>query len=94
MSQQPKPRNPARQGICKTVHTFSLICFLQLAYGCPYPPPGCDIKGNISFDSGEKIYHMPGDEFYDSTFIDQAKGERWFCTEDEAMENGWRKSKK
>jgi hypothetical protein len=25
--------------------------------GCVRRPPGCDIKGNISFDSGEKIYH-------------------------------------
>ena len=94
MSQQSRPGNQARQGISMTVHIFSLVCFLQLAYGCPDHPPGCAIKGNKSFVTGEKIYHMPGGEFYDRTVINKAKGERWFCTEDEAMANGWRKSKK
>src|SRR3989344_7632586 len=55
---------------------------------------GCIIKGNISFSTGEKIYHMPGQEYYDKTAIDESKGERWFCTEKEAQDAGWRKSKK
>lgn len=53
---------------------------------------GCLIKGNIS-SSGEKIYHMPGQRYYDKTKIDESAGERWFCTEDEAVSAGWRKSK-
>lgn len=52
----------------------------------------CQIKGNIS-SSGEKIYHMPGQRYYDKTVIDETKGERWFCTEGEAQQAGWRKSK-
>lgn len=52
----------------------------------------CIIKGNIS-SSGEKIYHMPGQHFYDKTVIDESKGERWFCSEQEAISSGWRKSK-
>ena len=55
---------------------------------------GCAIKGNISFSTGEKIYHMLGQEYYDKTSIDESKGERWFCTEEEAQKAGWRKSKK
>jgi len=51
------------------------------------------IKGNISKTTGEKIYHVPGGEFYDETVIDEAAGERWFCTEQEAIEAGWRRSK-
>jgi micrococcal nuclease len=51
------------------------------------------IKGNISTTTGEKIYHVPGGEFYDKTVIDEAAGERWFCTEQEALEAGWRRSK-
>lgn len=51
------------------------------------------IKGNIS-SSGEKIYHVPGGEYYDKTVIDEAKGERWFCTEAEAVAAGWRRSKR
>ncbi len=52
------------------------------------------IKGNISVSTGEKIYHVPGAEFYDRTIIDEAKGERWFCTEAEALAAGWRRSKR
>ena len=63
-------------------------------HGCAEPPPGCVIKGNISWRSGEKIYHLPGQQYYDSTVISPAQGERWFCTEAEALENGWRKSKR
>lgn len=59
--------------------------------GCVTPPANCLIKGNIS-SSGEKIYHVPGGAFYNQTIIDPSKGERWFCTEQEAIANGWRKS--
>jgi hypothetical protein len=62
--------------------------------GCDVPPPGCDIKGNISYSTGEKIYHLPGGEFYDRTKIAPGKGEAWFCTEEEARANGWRRSKR
>jgi len=61
--------------------------------GCVAPPPGCAIKGNISSSSGEKIYHVPGQRYYEQTKIEPDKGERWFCTEEEAIANGWRKSK-
>jgi hypothetical protein len=61
--------------------------------GCTYHPDGCDIKGNISIATGEKIYHVPGGEFYDACVISPDYGERWFCTEQEAIDNGWRKSK-
>jgi micrococcal nuclease len=50
------------------------------------------IKGNISQNSGEKIYHVPGQENYEPTRINEAAGERWFCTESEAVSAGWRKA--
>ena len=60
----------------------------------PTPPQrgtrdGCHIKGNINGE-GERIYHVPGSPSYDDTRIDDDKGERWFCTEDEARREGWR----
>lgn len=58
--------------------------------GCLEPRPGCEIKGNFR---KEKIYHLPGQRWYDETKIDPDNGERWFCTESEAVENGWRKAK-
>lgn len=51
-------------------------------------PNGCPIKGNIS--SGGKIYHAPWSPWYGRTKINEAKGERWFCGEDEALAAGWR----
>jgi endonuclease YncB( thermonuclease family) len=55
------------------------------------PPnrPDCRIKGNIN-SKGERIYHVPGSSGYPSTEIDPTRGERWFCTEDEARAAGWR----
>lgn len=52
----------------------------------------CDIKGNISYNSGERIYHVPGQTYYDETVIDEAYGERWFCSESAAVSAGWRKA--
>ena len=51
----------------------------------------CTIKGNIS-SIGEKIYHMTGCGSYNKTVIDESKGEKWFCTEQEAIAAGWRKA--
>jgi endonuclease YncB( thermonuclease family) len=48
----------------------------------------CLIKGNIS-ENG-RIYHVPGGRYYQRTQIDETKGERWFCTEEEARAAGWR----
>lgn len=59
--------------------------------GCEVQQPGCDIKGNINRE-GEKIYHVPGGRDYNKTEIDPGKGERWFCSADEAVANGWRAS--
>lgn len=54
---------------------------------------GCLIKGNVS-SKDERIYHVPGGEFYDQTRIDPLKGERMFCSEAEARAAGWRRSKR
>ena len=52
----------------------------------------CNIKGNVN-TRGERIYHMPGQKYYDETRISASHGERWFCTEEEARAAGWRASK-
>lgn len=54
---------------------------------------GCVIKGNISYSTGEKIYHLPGCGSYDKTVINQSAGERWFCSEQDAQAAGWRRAK-
>jgi hypothetical protein len=65
---------------------------LSAAGQLTYPTDQCVIKGNVSYDTGEQIYHLPGQKYYDSTVIDPRYGERWFCTEEDAINNGWRKS--
>lgn len=57
------------------------------------PDPACRIKGNISA-SGIRIYHVPGQKFYDRTGIRPAQGERWFCSEAQARASGWRAAKR
>jgi endonuclease YncB( thermonuclease family) len=53
--------------------------------------PDCAIKGNIARD-GERIYHVPGGRYYGVTAMSLEAGERWFCTEAEAVAAGWRRS--
>jgi hypothetical protein len=54
---------------------------------------GCTIKGNIS-RNGDRIYYLPGTQGYDKTRIVERDGERWFCSEEEAVAGGWRKSRR
>jgi len=78
--------------------TFLVILILASSIagaGCGKPKE-CLIKGNINV-KGQKIYHMPisedgedYDAFYDKTVIDESKGEKWFCTKEEAEKAGWR----
>ena len=60
----------------------------------PPPPAGqtCVIKGNIS-GSG-RIYHVPGQEHYGRTRINESNGERWFCSRAEAEAAGWRAARR
>jgi endonuclease YncB( thermonuclease family) len=51
-------------------------------------PQGCAIKGNISGNG--QIYHVPWSPWYGKVKIDEARGERWFCSEADAIAAGWR----
>ena len=53
------------------------------------PSNGCTIKGNIN-GKGERIYHTPASRWYERTVIDESKGERWFCSREQAEQAGWR----
>ncbi|WP_352542087.1 hypothetical protein [Mesorhizobium sp. M0018] len=52
----------------------------------------CDIKGNVSIDTGEHIYHVPGQKYYSQTIIRAGIRGSWFCSEAEARAAGWRKA--
>lgn len=51
-------------------------------------PTGCAIKGNIS--ARGRLYHMPWSPWYAKVKIDERRGERWFCSEADAVAAGWR----
>jgi hypothetical protein len=79
-----------------SMRIFIVIILLVLigAIAPDFVPPliGCGIKGNISQNTGERIYHVPGQKYYSATKINLLKGERWFCSEEVARAAGWRKS--
>ena len=51
-------------------------------------PDGCPIKGRVS-EIG-RVYVLPWSPSYDRVKVRTAKGERWFCSEDEARAAGWK----
>jgi endonuclease YncB( thermonuclease family) len=54
---------------------------------------GCVIKGNIN-SKGDHIFHIPGQRDYQRTKISGGKGERWFCSVEEAIAAGWRPARR
>lgn len=52
------------------------------------------IKGNISRNDSDRIYHVPGQNDYEATRINENAGERWFCTESDAVAAGWRRAQR
>ena len=65
----------------------------MLPPGCPSEPSPLPaesvIKGNVNWSV--RIYHMPGSRDCDKVVINRDKGERYFCSEEEARACGWRK---
>ena len=52
-------------------------------------PNGCPVKGPILSSRG-KVYLMPWSRKYARYRIRARRGERWFCSEQEAIEAGWK----
>ena len=51
------------------------------------------IKGSVESRTGERVYHVPGGLFYSTTVVTESEGDRWFCTEAEAIAAGWERAK-
>ena len=71
-----------------------LALAILIAMSPDWPGRNCTIKGNVAQDTGERIYHLPGQEYYEETTIRFYRGERWFCSEAEAVAAGWRRSRR
>ncbi len=53
-------------------------------------PKGCPIKGKVAGrGEGAKTYHLPWSPTYDRIRVISSRGERWFCSEDEARGAGF-----
>jgi len=79
----------SREGIWQNVQEMKNTSGNDCPEGCMIQTAGCLVKGNINAQQ-DKIYHLPGsDEYYD-VVVNPSKGERWFCTIREAIQNGWR----
>jgi uncharacterized protein YgiM (DUF1202 family) len=53
----------------------------------------CTIKGNVN-SKGNRIYHLPGGQFYKRIKIKRREGDRCFKTEEQAKKSGFRRSKR
>lgn len=62
----------------------------QIASAVQHAPQGCPIKGNVTPNG--RIYHMPWGRWYAKVKMDGHPEKRWFCSETEAQQAGWRPS--
>jgi endonuclease YncB( thermonuclease family) len=51
-------------------------------------PDGCPIKGQVS--GGSRVYVLPWSADYERVRVQKARGERWFCSEQEAVAAGFK----
>lgn len=66
---------------------------LASASGPVAPSPDCTIKGNVN-TSGECIYHRPTSRWYAKIKMNIVRGERWFCSVEEAEAAGCRETRR
>lgn len=52
-------------------------------------PDFCVIKGTIN-EQNQRVFYVPSDAAYESIVVDPARGERMFCSDDQAILRGWR----
>lgn len=53
-------------------------------------PDGCPIKGQVA--SGAKVYVLPWSPEYSKVRVRTTRGERWFCSEQDARAAGWKQA--
>jgi endonuclease YncB( thermonuclease family) len=51
-------------------------------------PDGCPIKGSVR--GGRRLYVVPWARGYEQVRVTRSRGERWFCSESEAIEAGFK----
>jgi len=84
--------NDSEQAALKTASQYAkeheLGVYSPLCFSKEPEKPGCVIKGNVSSHNNVKKYSFPGCTGYPQTLIEKDLGDRWFCTEAEAVKAG------
>jgi hypothetical protein len=70
---------------------FANVLDIEIDENHPPEPYPC-IKCNVSHRDGAKIYHLPFDQQYDRTLIDEERNERYVETVKEAEDLGFRRA--
>jgi len=71
---------------------FAKYLSIGVAEGFKLPEKYPSIKCNISRKNGEKIYHLPFDQQYDRTLIEEERNECYVETVEEAEKLGYRRA--
>lgn len=71
---------------------WSSLCRILPTPNLLSPTTSCLIKGNIDKNTYKKFYHLPGCRQYNQIIIEKDIGEKYFCTEKEAISAGFTKS--
>lgn len=79
-----KLKNAQDQAKAQGLGIFSPLCRNDISR------TDCIIKGNLK--EGKKLYHLPGCFNYKEVIIDESYGDRWFCSEEEAIASGFTKT--
>lgn len=85
-SQHERLKDSARYARENKQGIFGLNCQLDK------PAGKCQIKANIDEDTLKKSYHLPDCRDYDRVKIDLDRGEKFFCSEKEAVAAGFAKA--
>ncbi len=56
------------------------------------PDPKCTIKGNHDQDRNDYVFLLPDCPYYSLVIVRRFEGDRWFCSEKEALAAGFTKS--
>lgn len=85
--------------IIASLITVAIIALVAMALALAIPeavavapiPTCAQIKGNITL-AGERIYHLKDSPYFTQTVINPARGEKYFCSEQDAINAGFRKA--
>ncbi|MEQ8823873.1 MAG: thermonuclease family protein [Filomicrobium sp.] len=90
-SQEEGEARSAKRGLWKgTAQTRSEYRSERWQAALKQAPDGCPIKGKVRAKSRDNVYLMPWAASYRNYKVSKRRGDRWFCSEQEALKAGWK----